>query len=48
MVQKILLIVIFTAAVVYIGRFIYRQVKTNRSQAHCDKCLPKESLREND
>jgi hypothetical protein len=46
MLQEILLGIILVAAILYTGRFIYRQSKAGSDDAHCDKCLPKESLKE--
>ena len=43
MVQTILLGVIFIAALVYLGRFIYRQVHTRENEGHCEKCLKKDT-----
>ena len=42
--QAIILGIVFLAALIYLGRFIYKQVKTNKDDSHCDKCLPKEEL----
>lgn len=47
MVQTILLVIVFLAAFAYLGRFIYRQINADKNDAHCDKCLPKESLKKN-
>jgi len=44
MVQSILLGVVFVVALAYLGRFLYRQVRADKDEAHCDKCVPKESL----
>lgn len=46
MIQTILLGIIFIVALAYLGRFIYRQANSSKNDAHCDKCLPKESLKE--
>lgn len=46
MVQMILVGMIFLAALFYVGRFIYKQANVGKTDASCDKCLPKESLKE--
>jgi len=45
MVQTILLVIVLMAALAYLGRFIYRQINADKDDVHCDKCLPKESLK---
>ena len=45
MIQYILLGIVFLTAMAYLGRFLYRQATANKNGAHCDKCLPKESLK---
>jgi hypothetical protein len=47
MAQTIIVGIIFLAALVYLGRFIYRQTKAGDDDAHCDKCLPKDQLKGN-
>ncbi len=44
MTQLVLLGIVFGAALFYLGRYIYRQVKTGDDEGYCDKCLPKEKL----
>ena len=41
MIQTILLGVVFLAAVIYLGRFIYQQASAGKDEGHCEKCLPK-------
>ena len=42
--QIILVGIIFIAALIFFGRFIYRQINAgNDENGHCDKCLPKQS-----
>lgn len=43
MAQKILLGLIFIAALFYLGRFIYRQINAGKDDGHCEKCLPKQA-----
>ena len=44
MVQTILVGIIFITALIFLGRFIYRQMKVgNDENGHCDKCLPKQA-----
>ncbi len=39
--QTILVGIIFLAAILYLIRFIIRQIKTGKDEnIHCDKCLP--------
>lgn len=45
MIQSILLGIVFVAALAYLGRFLYRQATAGKDDAHCDKCLPKESFK---
>ena len=45
MIQSILLGIVFFAALAYLGRYLYRQATADKNDAHCDKCLPKESMR---
>jgi hypothetical protein len=45
MAQVILVGIIFMAAMIYLGRFIYKQATAGKDDAHCDKCLPKEQQR---
>jgi hypothetical protein len=40
MTQTLLLILIFTAATVYLARFVIRQANVGQNDAKCDKCLP--------
>ncbi len=42
MTQIILVGLIFLAALVYLGRYIYKQATASKNDAYCDKCLPKE------
>lgn len=42
--QTILVGIIFIAALIYFGRFLYKQASAGKDDAHCDKCLPKEKL----
>lgn len=46
MIQEIVLGLLLLTAMIYLGRFFYRQVKDGGNESHCDKCLPKESLKE--
>jgi uncharacterized membrane protein len=41
MFQVILLVIVFLAALFYLGRFIYRQATADKDDANCEKCLPK-------
>ena len=42
--QSILLGVVFLAAMVYLGRFIFQQIRGSQDESgHCDKCLPKQA-----
>lgn len=41
MIQTILLVIAFLAALVYLGRFLYQQATAGKDDAHCDKCIPK-------
>jgi hypothetical protein len=43
MIQNILLAVVFISALIYFGRFIYRQINAGKDDGHCEKCLPKQS-----
>ena len=44
MVQTILVGIIFITALVFLGRFIYRQINAeNDENGHCDKCMPKQA-----
>lgn len=44
MIQTILVGVVFIAAIIIFGRFIYRQINAgDEENGHCDKCLPKQS-----
>ncbi|NJN25689.1 MAG: hypothetical protein HC819_06880 [Cyclobacteriaceae bacterium] len=45
MIQKILLAIVFAAALIYLGRYIYRQVKAGDKDGACDKCLPKDVIK---
>ena len=45
MIQIILLIVTFIAALAYLGRYLYKQVQSGNEETHCDKCLPKEAVK---
>ena len=45
MIQYILLGIVFLTALAYLGRFLYGQATADKNGAHCDKCLPKESLK---
>jgi hypothetical protein len=45
MTQKILLVLVVAAALIYLGRYLYRQINAGRDGSHCDKCLPKDSLK---
>jgi len=40
--QGIIVAIIFISALIFLGRFIYRQTKVGNEDAHCDKCLPKD------
>jgi hypothetical protein len=42
MVQTILVGLVFLAALIYLGRFIYNQVNASKRDGQCDKCLPDE------
>jgi hypothetical protein len=44
MIQNILLAVVFIAALIYFGRFIYRQINAGKDDGHCEKCLPKHGV----
>ena len=40
--QIILVGIVFFIALIFFGRFIYRQVIAGKDEnGHCDKCLPK-------
>lgn len=43
--QAIILGILFLVALLYLGRFIYKQINTDKDEGHCDKCLPKEELK---
>lgn len=43
MIQNILLTVIFITALIYFGRFIYRQINVGKDDGQCEKCLPKQA-----
>ena len=45
MVQAILVGVIFLAALIYLGRFIYKQASTGKNDAYCEKCLPNDHVK---
>lgn len=47
MIQTILLGLVFVLALAYLGRFFYRQANSGKDETHCDKCLPKETLKKN-
>ena len=41
MLQSILVGLIFIIAMIYLGRFLYRQINAGKTgSGHCDKCLP--------
>jgi len=46
MAQTIIVGIVFLIALLYLGRFIYRQVKADKGDGHCDKCLPKEQSKD--
>jgi hypothetical protein len=43
MMQSILLGVVFLVAIIYLGRFIFQQIRGQDESGHCDKCLPKQA-----
>jgi uncharacterized membrane protein len=45
MLQAILLILVFVAALFYLGRFMYRQASAGKNDGQCEKCLPGESTK---
>lgn len=42
MLQTILVGIIFAIALVYLGRFLFRQMSPKQNVGKCEKCLPKE------
>ncbi len=44
--QEILVGLVFVVALFYLGRYIYRQVRSGKGdEPYCDKCVPKDTPR---